>query len=94
MEKIYYAKRNQRKSEITILIADNLVCIMRCLCSVMYLFMSQEDIIILSMYIINNWVSKYMLKTKHKEKHLKSIKRKKTYYLRGGTVILIADIST
>lgn len=80
MEKIYYEKRNQRKSEITILIADNLVCIMRysCLCSVMYLFMSQEDIIILSMYIINNWVSKYMLKTKHKEKHLKSIKRKKT----------------
>ena len=60
------------------LIEDNVVFTMRysSLCSVIYLFMSQEDIIILSMHIFDNWVSKCMLKTKHKVKHLKSIKGK------------------
>ena len=60
------------------LIEDNVVFTMRysSLCSIIYLFMSQEDIIILSMHIFDNWVSKCMLKTKHKAKHLKSIKGK------------------
>ena len=35
-----------------------------------------------------------MLKTKHKGKHLKSIKRKKTLPSEGRIFILIADIST